>query len=172
MKNQFFIVILLIAIFSFVSCYQNIKKESETSTYYLIRHAEKDRSDETNKDPNLTEEGQKRAVNWSNYFKDLKFDCVYTTDYNRTKQTAEPTAKANGLEMQLYNPVEIKIDEFIMSTKGKTVLIVGHSNTIPEFVNQLIDKHKYEDIADDNNANLYVVKNSKSGKTSQLLVVD
>lgn len=170
MKNQFFI--LLIAIFSFVSCNQNIKKESETSTYYLIRHAEKDRSDDANKDPNLTEKGLKRAENWANYFKNIEFNVVYTTDFNRTRQTAEPTANANGLEIQLYNLPKIEIDEFVKDTKGKTVLIVGHSDTTPKFVNQLLGEAKYEDIADNNNANLYKVSISNNGRTAQLLVVD
>ena len=57
-------------------------------------------------------------------------------------------------------------------TKGKTVLIVGHSNTTPKFTNGLLGEEKYEDIADDNNANLYVVTISKNGKTSQLSVVN
>lgn len=170
MKNQFFI--LLIAIFSVVSCNQNIKKESETSTYYLIRHAEKDRSDDANKDPNLTEKGLKRAENWANYFKNIEFNVVYTTDFNRTRQTAEPTANANGLEIQLYNLPKIEIDEFVKDTKGKTVLIVGHSDTTPKFVNQLLGEAKYEDIADNNNANLYKVSISNNGRTAQLLVVD
>lgn len=170
MKRQ--LLILGLAVFTLISCIQNPKKEAETSTYYLIRHAEKDRSDQSNTDPNLTEKGLKRAANWADYFKDLKFDMVYTTDFNRTKQTAEPTAKANGLDMQLYHPSEINIDEFIKNTKGKTVLIVGHSNTIPKFVNELIDETKYGDIEDNNNSNLYKVSISKDGKSSQLLVVD
>jgi len=165
MKKQLFI--LLIAVFSSISCHQSTKKEAETSTYYLIRHAEKNRTDKSNKDPNLTKEGLNRAKNWSSHFKDIEFNVVYTTDYNRTRQTAEPTAKANGLEMQVYNFSEINIEEFIKNTRGKTVLIVGHSDTTPKFVNQLLGEAKYENIADKNNANLYKVTISKQGKSSQ-----
>ena len=83
-----------------------------------------------------------------------------------------PTAKANNLELQYYNPFKIKIEEFIETTKGETVLVVGHSNTTPQFVNKILEESKYEDIADDNNANLYKVTLSKNGKTSELSKID
>ncbi|MDN3493987.1 SixA phosphatase family protein [Winogradskyella bathintestinalis] len=171
MKKLF--LILLIIFVNFSSCKEKTEnKDSAVSTYYLIRHAEKDRTDHRNKNPDLTEAGLQRASHWAIYFKDVKFDAVYTTDYNRTKQTAKPTANANGLELQLYNPSVIKMEEFLNKTKGGTVLIVGHSNTTPKFVNNLLGQEKYKDIADDNNANLYVVTVTKTGKNSQLLVID
>ena len=40
----------------------------------------------------------------------------------------------------------------------KKVLIVGHSNTIPNFVNGLIEKDFYNQIDDLNNSNLYIRK--------------
>ena len=167
------IPILLVVLFAFPSCKEHIEKNEDViATYYLIRHAEKDRSDKTNRNPELTEEGLQRAENWAKHFKDLKFDAVYSTDYNRTKQTAMPTATANNVELQFYNPSDIKIEEFIKNTKGKTVLIVGHSNTTPKFANGLLGEEKYEDIADDNNANLYIVTITKNGKTSQLSIVN
>ena len=42
-------------------------------------------------------------------------------------------------------------------TKRDNVLIVGHSNTIPTFVNELIRENAYPDIEDTNNSNLYIV---------------
>lgn len=146
--------------------------EQKTTTYYLIRHAEKDRSDKTDRNPHLTEKGLQRAEKWANTFKDVKFDAVYSTNYNRTKETATPTAKANNLELQFYNPSDMKSAEFMTNTKGQTVLIVGHSNTTPAFVNQLLGEEKYSDIADDNNANLYIVTFSKNSKISSVLVVE
>ena len=58
--------------------------EQKTTTYYLIRHAEKDQSDKTNRDPHLSEQGLKRAKNWATVLNDVKFDMVYSTNYNRT----------------------------------------------------------------------------------------
>lgn len=166
------IITALIALVAFSSCAQKTEKQEDRSTYYLIRHAEKDRSDSTNKDPDLNTKGLQRAENWASHLKDVKFDAVYATDYSRTKETGLPTAKTNNLDIQIYDPSDMKIEEFIKKTKGQTVLIVGHSNTTPKFVNALLGEEQYEDMADNNNANLYMVILTKNGKTSQVSVID
>ncbi|REG87971.1 SixA phosphatase family protein [Winogradskyella sediminis] len=170
MKNLF--LIALVSLFVNTSCVQNNQKHGESSTYYLIRHAEKDRTDPSNHNPNLTDVGLKRAENWAKYFKDIKFDAVYSSDYNRTKQTALPTANANNLEIQIYNPSNLQVETFINNTKGQTVLIVGHSNTTPKFTNELLGEKKYEDMADNFNGGLYIVTITKDGKTAKKLVVN
>lgn len=137
------------------------------STYYFIRHAEKQMVN--NQNPELTEAGILRAENWANIFKDIKFDAVYSTDYLRTKATAQPTAISQSLEIILYHPSKIDIDNFLKETEGKTVLIVGHSNTIPGFVNNLIGINKYANIEDDNFGNLYIVEFGEGIKTDKLL---
>ncbi len=130
---------------------------SISSTYYFIRHAEKDRSDSLNDNPHLVEIGNQRAEHWNEIFKNVKFDAVYSTDYNRTKETATPTAIKNNLELKIYNPKTIDIPSFLKKTEGKTILVVGHSNTIPNFVNTVIGTNKYSEIEDSNNSNLYIV---------------
>ncbi|SHH76401.1 histidine phosphatase family protein [Winogradskyella jejuensis] len=147
-------------------------KEDTATTYYLIRHSEKDRSDKTNRNPHLTEKGLKRAENWATVLKDVKFDAVYSTDYNRTKETALPTAKSLGLELQFYDPRNIDMKQFMKDTKGKKVLIVGHSNTTPMFANGLLGDKKYDMMADDNNGGLYIVTVTSGDKSSMLLQVD
>ncbi|NRD21177.1 histidine phosphatase family protein [Winogradskyella eckloniae] len=168
------IFILLLSLIVFPSCKETIQKQDENviATYYLIRHAEKDRGDKNNRDPHLTSFGRQRAENWKKHFKGIDFDAVYSTNYNRTKETATPTANANDLVVHFYDPSDFKIEEFIEKTKGQTVLIVGHSNTTPKFVNSLINEDKYKDIEDHNNANLYIVTFTKVGKTSELSVVN
>ncbi|TCK64685.1 histidine phosphatase superfamily protein (branch 1) [Winogradskyella wandonensis] len=147
-------------------------KEDTTTTYYLIRHAEKDRSDKTNRNPHLTEKGLKRAENWATVLKDVKFDAVYSTDYNRTKETALPTAKSLGLELQFYDPRNMDMKQFMKDTKGKTVLIVGHSNTTPMFANGLLGDKKYDMMDDNNNGGLYIVTMTNTDVSSMLLQVD
>ncbi|GGW64827.1 broad specificity phosphatase PhoE [Winogradskyella epiphytica] len=176
MKNL--IVILLFSLVAFPSCAQKSTKNENkvtltpTTTYYLIRHAEKDRSDKSNPNPDLKQEGLQRAENWAEHFKEVNFDLIYSTNYNRTIQTATPTAKANNLEIEIYNPSDLNIDEFRNKTKGKTVLIVGHSNTTPRFVNDLLGDEKYDNIADDNNANLYIVTITNDNISSEVLEIN
>ena len=153
------------------ACAQETETQQEGSTYYFIRHAEKDRSDNTNKDPHLIEKGVLRAAKWSLVLENVKFDMVYSTDYNRTKETAQPTAEKNNVEITIYNPRNIDAKKFLEETKGKTVLVVGHSNTTPMFVNAVIGNDKYEQIDDSNNANLYIVTVSPSGEISDTLIV-
>ena len=180
MKN--FLILTIALFFSFYGCAQDKGSEVETepaianepATYYLIRHAEKDRSDPTNKDPNLTQQGLLRAVKWSYALGHVEFDAIYSTNYNRTMETAMPTAEKNGIsELTMYDPRNMDIKAFLDETQGKTLLIVGHSNTTPDFVNKLLGSEKYEQIDDSNNANLYIVHVSATGeKTDYLLVID
>lgn len=160
---------LFILLFIISSC---TKKETVTTTYYLIRHAEKDRTDATNKDPNLNEKGLARAKKWAEVLKDVDFDMVYATNYKRTQQTASPTAKNKNLEVLSYNPNNLFDSEFEKATKGKTVLVVGHSNTTPTLANKILDEEKYEFINDRNNANLYIITTIDNVKFPTLLKVD
>lgn len=149
-----------------------ISSENITTTYYFIRHAEKDRTDPSDKDPHLTDIGNARAEKWSNILGGVKFDAVYSTDYHRTKETAQPTATKNHLEIKIYDPNTIDVKSFMLETKGQNVLIVGHSNTTPAFVNKLLGNKKYSDIDDSNNGNLYIVTITGNIITDQALTIN
>ena len=146
--------IILICTFLFISssCYSQ-----EVTTYYFIRHAEKLRIDITDKNPKLNYEGVKRADAWKEVFTNVKLDAVYSTDYNRTKLTAKPTADSKNLPIFLYDPKDMYSESFQHKTKGKAVLVVGHSNTTHIFANKVLGRDEYNQINDDNNSNLYIV---------------
>ncbi len=169
MKKLILVLLLCVSVFQVQA--QDTNSDAIT-TYYLIRHAEKDRSDKTNRNPKLTKAGLERANHWATILKTVKFNQIYSTNYNRTKATALPTAIANNLELNLYNPSTLDIDAFKDETKGKNILIVGHSNTTPEFVNKLLDEKKYEMIEDNNNGNLYIVTISQTSKSDILLTIN
>jgi len=158
----------LILTFIFLSL-SLISYAQEITTYYLIRHAEKLRIDKTDKNPNLNFNGYKRAEAWKDVFSDVPFDAIYSTDYNRTKLTAKPTATSKNLPILLYNPNMMYSEAFQNNTKGKTVLVVGHSNTTNVFVNKILGIEKYNEINDNNNSNLYIVTIS-NGKISSILL--
>lgn len=160
-------ILLLVVLVSLISCSQE-----ETTTYYLIRHAEKDRTDATNRNPNLTEKGLERAKKWANYFKDINFDAVYATNYHRTIQTATPTAESKQLEIQSYDPEKMYDVVFKSATQGKKVLVVGHSNTTPVFVNKIIGKNKYQSMDDKDNASLYIVTITGDKKSTRIVKIE
>jgi len=146
-----------------ISCSSN-----ETTTYYLIRHAEKDRTDNSNRNPNLNKDGLERAKKWALYFESIDLDAVYSTNYNRTQQTATPTAVSKKLDIQSYKPYKMFDTVFQQNTIGKKVLIVGHSNTTPVFVNKILGEKKYENMNDYDNASLYIVTISNDKITSKI----
>ncbi|WP_456440245.1 phosphoglycerate mutase family protein [Psychroserpens sp.] len=170
MKTVF--TLLIIIFISIPSFSQEKNTESSTTTYYLIRHSEKDRSDKTNKNPNLNEAGTERAKNWSQVFGNVDFDAVYSTNYNRTIETATPTAKSKELEILFYDPRNLYSEVFAKATSGKTVLIVGHSNTTPVFVNAILGEKKYEYMDDHDNGSLYIVTISEGNKIDQVLKIN
>lgn len=169
---------IIILLFILTACSDSRKKQEtvledlSTTTYYLIRHAEKDRSDPTDKNPHLTEEGVLRARNWATYFEDIKIDQIFSTDYNRTQETAAYTASNKKIMVESYDPSNLYDDDFRILTKGSNVLIVGHSNTTPQFVNAIIGENKYEDIPDDENGLLFKVTIHQGKKNVDVLTIN
>jgi len=146
--------------------------EDDCSTFYLIRHAEKVRTNKSDRDPALNEKGIIRALNWKDYFIDKEISKIYSTNYKRTLETVKPLQEAIGLATILYSPSSIDYKDFISSNKGEIVLVVGHSNTIPNFVNELINKEIYTQIDDLNNSNLYIVNLCDSSISHSLIKVN
>lgn len=172
-----YLSLIILSMLIFISCENKenadkIEVSQKTSTYYFIRHAEKDRSDSANENPHLTNIGKQRAEHWNEVFKNINFDAVYSTNYNRTIETAQPTASKNKLDLVLYDPKTIDISKFLKDTEGKTILFVGHSNTTPNFVNSLLGSKKYLDIDDSNNSNLYIVTVFGDHMTDHLLYIN
>ena len=172
MKHLYILTLILFTVIPTFSQEEKTNTETETTTYYFIRHAEKDRSDKTNRNPHLTEAGKIRAEQWSVILSHVTFDAIYSTDYNRTKETAQPTATKNKLELTIYDPRHIDGKSFRAETNGKTVLVVGHSNTTPMFVNAVINNKKYEQINDNNNSNLYIVTIIDDKISDQVLAIN
>ena len=163
MRN-FILVTFFLASFYFNS--------QECSSFYLIRHAEKLRIDKTERNPKLNEKGILRAEKWKEVLKNITLDKIYSTNYNRTIETANPTSKSQNIDITIYSPSNIDYRNFKEINKGKKVLIVGHSNTIPNFVNGLIEKKFYDQIDDLNNSNLYLVNICGDMVSHQLIYVD
>ena len=63
-------------------------------------------------------------------------------------------------------------EAFQNNTKGKTVLIVGHSNTTNVFANKVLGVERYNEINDNNNSNLYIVTVIDGKVSSSLLKIN
>jgi phosphohistidine phosphatase SixA len=134
------------------------------TTVFLIRHAE--RADEPRQDPPLTEKGVARSEALARLLSTAGVKAIYTSQFARTKLTAEPLAKQLGvtatpisLKLNPSNPRAIADEstketvDKIMSQAGGSVLVVGHSNSIPDVIKMLggdvvptIDEKKFDDL--------------------------
>ena len=102
----------------------------------VVRHGEK--LDATT-DTVLSPEGTARAERLANMLAASKVRAIYTTQFKRTQLLAAPTAKRLGL-----TPVTVpgkELDALIAKihahAKHEVVLVVGHSNTVPEILKGL-----------------------------------
>ncbi|MCH8535487.1 MAG: histidine phosphatase family protein [Flavobacteriaceae bacterium] len=137
--------------------------EYKPTTYYFIRHAEKDVNVEEN--PQLTFKGIKRANYWGEFFKDKELNSFYTTKFTRNYQTLIPVLHHYKGEPTVYEPKADSLfsKEFWQNTYGKNVVVVGHNNTTPAFVNEILRQEKYDIIEDGVNGNLYRVDIDEKG---------
>lgn len=171
-------IFIILFVTSFFSCKEETKETQETavveevSTYYFIRHAEKDRSNLEDSDPELIQEGLGRAMHWAEIFKDIDLDAIYSTDYSRCSMTAAPTSVKKNIDVQYYNFEDINIDQFKTDHANQNTLVVGHSNSTPAFVNQIIGEEKYNEMDDYDNGSLFIVQIVNGQATSQRLHIN
>ena len=137
----------------------------ETPTLFiLVRHAEKDMKQSTN-DPDLSEAGKSRAERLATMFDKTNVTAIYSSDYKRTRQTVQPLAQKKHLVVQTYIPNnDEEIDRILAKNKGGTVVVAGHSNTIPQFANYLIGQPKYQTFEDGEYGNILIVSVVKKGE--------
>lgn len=128
--------------------------ETKKTTIYLIRHAEKEA---TGNNPELSQEGIERSHFWKNYFLSKSVDIIYTTPTRRAQMTVTPLATSLQQEIYYYKPEQMKLKTLVERHLGKTILVVGHSNTIPGYVNQLKGPMEYLEIPEDEYDTLFVV---------------
>ncbi|MEK8180309.1 histidine phosphatase family protein [Flavobacterium buctense] len=147
MKNFGLALILLFSLASF----------SQTTTFIVLRHAEK--ADNT-KDPNLSADGLTRAVELRKTLSPISVEAIYATPFNRTKQTVTPLATEKKMAITEYpvnKPYAELVNELLDTYRGKTVVIVGHSNTVPELLKVLSNNTFNINISENQFDNLFVV---------------
>lgn len=103
---------------------------------FLVRHADKKTPDEQSL---LSRAGLKRARDLARVLSSVKLTAVYRTEYERTLQTAAPTAAEHHL-----TPILVKSDDVKGLAKllrdlppDENALVVGHSDTVPDLLTEL-----------------------------------
>jgi len=112
----------------------------------VVRHAERaDEPGAREDDPDLSASGHARAEALAKALADARIGVIYTTERRRTVQTAEPVARRFGLSIR-DGTIEARdgagygaelLARLRTEHRGETVLVVGHSNTVPGIVGAL-----------------------------------
>jgi broad specificity phosphatase PhoE len=143
------------------------QSESALTTVILVRHAEK--STTPKDDPILTDEGKLRAEHLANMLSNAGVQAIYTSQYERTKLTAEPIAKKLSINPTVIDAA--KSNEFANAIRsknaGQIVLVVGHSNTIPEIIRAL-NGPEIPELDDQEYDSFFVLSVPKSGESKLL----
>jgi broad specificity phosphatase PhoE len=114
----------------------------DSTVVYLVRHAEKAATDPV--DPPLSPAGEARARALAARLAGLPLDAAIVTQYRRSRETAAPTLAAARLAPWLHPtrggdlPHPAAVARAVHGPlAGRTVLVVGHSNTVPAIVHAL-----------------------------------
>jgi len=143
-----------------------------TTTVIFVRHAEKAATPAD--DPGLTPAGERRVAELTRQLKDADviqgIDAIYSTPYRRTQETARPLSEALDIPITTYDPGdnEAVLEDILDKHKGKIILVVGHSNTIPALIADLGASKRVPPIAEDEYDNIYVISIPWFGKTKTI----
>lgn len=147
MKTKSIVLIVFVVSAAFFQL-ASAQEEFKPKTVFLVRHAE--REDEPRQDPPLKTEGVARSKELARLLGDAGIKAIYTSQFARTKLTGEPLANKLGLTV---TPIALKSDPAnprqiaeestaevvnkILERAGENVLVVGHSNSVPDVIKML-----------------------------------
>jgi broad specificity phosphatase PhoE len=144
----------------------------KSTTYYIVRHAEKEQGTTMMSDPPLSAEGEKQALDLKDYLQDKKIKTIYVTNYARTIATAEPIRKVLGINLKTYDPRKNdQLVEELRKISDGNVLVVGHSNTVDDVVNGLLGTSQLTDLPDSEYGNVFIVKKKGSSYSFERMKV-
>ncbi|NOT29315.1 MAG: histidine phosphatase family protein [Planctomycetes bacterium] len=100
-------------------------------TVILVRHAEKSSDDP--RDPSLSERGRERAQALAELLARAGVKRLVASEYRRTQETLAPLAAALGIAIESTPAREFEALATSLSETpaGATVVVAGHSNTVP-----------------------------------------
>ena len=145
---------------------------ARTTVVIVLKHAEA--AAEPRGDPDLSPVGEARAAGLGDFLADAlaggKVDYLYAGDTRRAQQTALPIANRFGLPVNLLAPGEWDglASRLRSDHRGRTVVVVGYSSTVPNLVAQLAGEGGRVSEAADGVAYVVVIPSPGSTRLFQL----
>lgn len=143
-----------------------------TTTIIFVRHAEKVAVQDD--DPSLSVAGKRRVAELTRQLVDADvvagIDAIYATPFKRSQETVQPIADALSLPIRAYDAEDTNqvLKKILRKHKGKIILVVGHSDTLPILIANLGASKKVPRIAEGEYDNIYIVSIPWFGKTKTI----
>jgi len=157
-----FLLILLALVFASCS-----RQQQQGSTVVLVvRHADKASDAE---DSPLSDAGLQRAQALAGVAAGANVGAIYTTQFKRNHDTAQPLAERTGVAVtevpvNLQNPGDYGqrlARDILEKHRGQTVLVVGHGNTVASILEGLTGRT--QQLGDIEYGDLFIVTVPPSG---------
>lgn len=154
LKNCFrFIIILL---FTAGTSNDTAAQKDSITKVFIVRHAEK--ADDGSKDPPLSESGKNRAAALAKTLSKTPVHGIYSTPYKRTRETVAVLSAQSGVSIEGYNPMDTDgLQALVGNNKGKTLVFVGHSNTVPLILNKFSQTSQYKDVPENEFDHIWIL---------------
>lgn len=170
------LVTLFLGLFLLMFASGDVFAQKKEITIILLRHAEKDLSDELNDpDPLLSPAGKERALRLVKTIKKYKPEAIYSSNFKRTRSTVTPLAERINPRyrtmIQIYD--HRKLDELInrmMASGVRSIVVAGHNSTTPALANLLIKQNKYKTLPETEYDKIWIIK-IKKGKVRDEVIV-
>lgn len=156
----------------FVAVLAGFVASMTTTTVVIVRHAEKELG--TIEDPPLTAAGEQRAEQLARMLGERgepgRIAAIFASDTRRARQTAAPLAARLGLQVRTTAADDIDglVRGIRSEFRGRNVLVVAHSNTVPDIVRSLAGLEELAPMPDSEYATMYVVTVPTIGTASVL----
>ncbi|MGI9271052.1 MAG: SixA phosphatase family protein [Woeseiaceae bacterium] len=143
-----------------------------TTTIIFVRHAEQTSHDDA--DPSLSDAGRARVAELTRQLADADvvagINAIYATTYKRSTETVQPLADRLDLPINVYDAADTEtvLETILKSHKGEIIVVVGHSNTVPELIANLGASKNVPTIARDEFDNIYIISIPWFGKTKTI----
>ena len=143
-----------------------------TTTIIFVRHAEQTSHDDA--DPSLSDAGKRRVAELTRQLADADvvagIDAIYSTSYKRSTETVQPLADRLDLPINIYDAADTEavLGTILKTHKGKIIVVVGHSNTVPVLIANLGASKNVPTIARGEFDNIYIITIPWFGKTKTI----
>jgi 2,3-bisphosphoglycerate-dependent phosphoglycerate mutase len=167
-----FIISLFIALFLFGAAGASVSAQKKTITVIIFRHADKEPEIEgDDSDPDITVEGQKRAVRLAGILGKYKPARLFSTNYARTIQTVTPFSRINNLPPAFYEPGNLPalVEKILASEDDRNVAVVGHNSTAYQLANLFLKETKYTMPPESDYGMIWILR-IKNGKVTDKVI--